>query len=93
MGGNFLVAQWLRLCAVSTGGLGLILGQGTRSHMLQLRPRAAKKQKAMGGFKACCVCTCLCARVCVCVCTCHITCEEVPHQNWEMGQLDPFSSR
>ena len=61
------MAQGLGPNAPNAGGLGLILGQGTRSHMLQLRPRAAKKQKAMGGFKACCVCTCLCARVCVCV--------------------------
>ncbi|TEA36160.1 hypothetical protein DBR06_SOUSAS11510078, partial [Sousa chinensis] len=28
-----LVAQWLRLHAPNTGGLGLIPGQGTRSHM------------------------------------------------------------
>ena len=56
--GNSEVVQWLRFCAPSTGGLGLIPGQGTRSHMLQmsflmvqlkrfhilqLRPSAAKK--------------------------------------------------
>ena len=35
--GNSLVVQWLRLCAPSAGGLGSILGQGTRSCMLQLR--------------------------------------------------------
>ena len=29
---------WLRLCAPDVGDLGLIPGQGTRSHMLQLRP-------------------------------------------------------
>ena len=28
-----LVAQWIRLHAPSAGGLGLIPGQGTRSHM------------------------------------------------------------
>ena len=28
---------WLRLCAPSAGGLGLILAQGTRSHMPQLK--------------------------------------------------------
>ena len=28
---------WLRLCASHAGGLGSIPGQGTRSHMLQLR--------------------------------------------------------
>ncbi|TEA30083.1 hypothetical protein DBR06_SOUSAS18210011, partial [Sousa chinensis] len=32
-----LVAQWLRLCAPNAGGPGLIPGQGTRSHMPQLR--------------------------------------------------------
>ena len=31
------MAQWLRLCAPNAGGLGLIPGQGNRSHMLQLR--------------------------------------------------------
>ena len=40
--GNSLVVQWLRLCAPDTGGLGLIPGQGTRSHMPQLRLYAAK---------------------------------------------------
>ena len=32
-----LVVQWLRLCAPNEGGLGLIPGQGTRSHRPQLR--------------------------------------------------------
>ncbi|TEA41477.1 hypothetical protein DBR06_SOUSAS27010023, partial [Sousa chinensis] len=32
-----LVVQWLRLCTPNAGGLGLISGQGTRSHMPQLR--------------------------------------------------------
>ena len=31
-----LVAQWLRLCAPNAGDPGLILDQGTRSHILQL---------------------------------------------------------
>ena len=31
--------QQLRLCAPNTGGLGSIPGQGTRSHMSQLRAR------------------------------------------------------
>ena len=31
-----LVVQWLRLRSPDAGGLGSILGQGTRSHMLQL---------------------------------------------------------
>ena len=33
---TFLMVQWLRLCAPSTGGPGLIPGQGTRPHMVQL---------------------------------------------------------
>ena len=32
-----LVVQWLRRSAPSAGVLGSISGQGTRSHMLQLR--------------------------------------------------------
>ena len=40
-----LVVQWLRLCAHNSGGLGLIPGQGTRSHWPQLRSCAAKKKK------------------------------------------------
>ena len=53
------MVQWLTLCAPNAGGLGLIPGQGTRSHILQLkvhmphwksqvlqlRPGAAKKKK------------------------------------------------
>ena len=35
--GTSLVVQWLKLHAPSAGGLGSIPGQGTRSHMLQLR--------------------------------------------------------
>ena len=35
--GTSLVVQWLRLCTPNAGALGLIPGQGTRSHMLQLR--------------------------------------------------------
>ena len=31
------VVQWLRLQAPNAGGLGLITGQGTRSHTPQLR--------------------------------------------------------
>ena len=47
--GTSLMVQWLRLGAPDAGGLGSILGQGTRSHMpqlrvhmLQLRPSTAK---------------------------------------------------
>ena len=36
------MVQWLRLHALNAGGPGLIPGQGTRSHMLQLRPSTAK---------------------------------------------------
>ena len=31
------MVQWLRLCASTAGGPGSILGQGTRSHTLQLK--------------------------------------------------------
>ncbi|TEA30779.1 hypothetical protein DBR06_SOUSAS4110247, partial [Sousa chinensis] len=35
--GISLVVQWLRLHVPNAGGLSLMPGQGTRSHMLQLR--------------------------------------------------------
>ena len=35
--GRFLMVQWLRLYGLNAGGPGLITGQGTRSHMSQLR--------------------------------------------------------
>ena len=38
--GTSLVVQWLRLRAPNAGGLGSIPGQGTRSHMLQLKDSA-----------------------------------------------------
>jgi len=42
--GIFLVVQWGRLWACDAGGLGSIPGQGTRSHMPQLKiPHAATK--------------------------------------------------
>ncbi|TEA42070.1 hypothetical protein DBR06_SOUSAS23010014, partial [Sousa chinensis] len=34
-----MVVQWLRLHALNAESLGSIPGQGTRSHMLQLRVR------------------------------------------------------
>ena len=34
------MVQWLRLCAPNAGDLGLIPGQGTRSHILQLKDLA-----------------------------------------------------
>ena len=37
MPGTSLVVQWLRLRAPNSGGLGSIPGQGTRSHMPQLK--------------------------------------------------------
>ena len=40
-----LVIWWLRLHAPNAQDLGLIPGQGTRSHMLQLSSRAAMKIK------------------------------------------------
>ena len=45
-GGLLFPVQWLGLCALSEGGLGLIPGQGTRSHMLQLKiPHATTKME------------------------------------------------
>ena len=41
--GTSLVVQWLRLLAPKAGGLGLIPGQGTTSHILQQRPGTAKE--------------------------------------------------
>ena len=40
--GISLLAQWLVLPPPNAGDLRLILGQGTRSHVLQLRPSTAK---------------------------------------------------
>ena len=37
-----LVVWWLRLHAFNAGGRGSIPGQGTRPHMPQLSPRAAR---------------------------------------------------
>ena len=42
--GTSLVVQWLRLHAPSAGGQGLILDQGTKSHILQLGSKAVKKK-------------------------------------------------
>ena len=41
-GKTALVAQWLTLYGPNAGSLGLIPGQGTRSHMLQLKTSAIK---------------------------------------------------
>ena len=40
-----LVVQWLTHCTLSAGSPGSIPGQGTRSHMLQLRLSTAKKRE------------------------------------------------
>ena len=40
--GTSLVVHWLRLCAPNAEGLGLFPDQGTRSHISQLRTRAAE---------------------------------------------------
>ena len=42
--GAFLVVQWLRLHAPNAGDLGYIPGQGTRSHVLQLKILHAKTE-------------------------------------------------
>ena len=42
--GTSLVVQWLRLHIPNAGGVGLIPGQGTKSHMSQLKnPSATTK--------------------------------------------------
>ena len=44
--GTSPVVQWPRLQAPNTGGPGSVFGQGTRSHMLQLKVlRAATKTR------------------------------------------------
>ena len=40
--GTSLAVQWLRVCTPNAGDLGSIPGQGTRSHIPQLRPGVAK---------------------------------------------------
>ena len=40
--GTSLMVQWLRLCAAYAGDLGLLSGQGTGSHMLQLKKKKNK---------------------------------------------------
>ena len=42
---ELLVVQWLRLLDPSAGGPGLIPGQGTNFHMLQLRVCMLKLKK------------------------------------------------
>jgi len=44
--GTSLVVQCLRLHAPNARGPGSILGQGTRSHMPQLRPSTAENKQA-----------------------------------------------
>ena len=47
-GRTSLVVQWLRLCTPNTGGQSSIPGQGTRSHMRQLKiSHAARKIGSM----------------------------------------------
>ena len=41
-GGTSLAVQWLRLQAPNAEGRGSILGQGTRTHLSQLRVRVAQ---------------------------------------------------
>ena len=43
--GASLVIQWLRFHVPNAEGSGLISGQGTRSHMLQLRPSTARERE------------------------------------------------
>jgi hypothetical protein len=41
--GDVLVVHWLRLCTPNAEDLGLVPGQGTRSHIPQLRPGTTKE--------------------------------------------------
>ena len=45
---------WLRVHAPSAGGLGLIPGQGTRSHMPQLRVLTLQRKMQHAATKAWC---------------------------------------
>ena len=49
-----LVIQWLRLCTPNAGGTGLITGQGTRSHKLQLRVHTPQLKIPCAATKTCC---------------------------------------
>ena len=53
-GGVSLVVLVVKTLHPSAGDLGLILGQGTRSHMPQLRPGVAKRKyrDLIQGFKS-----------------------------------------
>ena len=42
-----LVVQWLQLHAPNAQGLGFIPDEGTRSHMLQLRPSTVEKKECV----------------------------------------------
>ena len=46
MRGTSLVVQWLRLCTPNAGGVGAIAGQGTRSHVPQLKALHAAPKTA-----------------------------------------------
>ena len=50
MGGNSLVVQWLRLCASTAGGMGLISGWGNKIlHVAWPSPAPKKKEKEKNG--------------------------------------------
>ena len=51
--GTSLVVQCLRLHAPNARGPGSIPGEGTRSHMLQLRPSTAENKQANKKTKQC----------------------------------------
>ena len=46
-----MVVQWLRLCPLNARGLGAIPGEGTRSHVLQLRVNMPKLRPSMPELK------------------------------------------
>ena len=49
--GTFLVVQWVRLHPSNAGELGLISGQGTRSHVSQLKILAQPNKKYFSKIK------------------------------------------
>ena len=48
--GTSLVIQWLILCALSAGGMGLISGQGTKITCMLHGPGQKKKKKRLSSI-------------------------------------------
>ena len=65
-----MVVQWLRLRDSSSEGLDLISGQGTKSHMPQLKPKFKKINKIYEGKGH----------------LCSLVLSGVSQDGWEVGQ-------